>query len=119
MAYMDQAKKKELAPGIKRVLKKYGMKGTLGVNHHSTLVINISSGPIYFDKDCFHQVNHYWIERSYEGQARDFLMELKEAAMKDNHDNSDIMTDYFDVGYYLDINIGRWNKPYLCTKEFA
>lgn len=118
MAYMDQAKKKELAPGIKRVLKKYGMKGTLGVNHHSTLVINISSGPIDFGVD-HHQVNHYWIERNYQGESRDFLKELKDAAMRDNHDNSDIMTDYIDVGYYLDINIGRWNKPYTCTKEFA
>jgi hypothetical protein len=29
-----------------------------------------------------------------------------------NHDNSDIMTDYFDVGWYLNINVGGWNKPY-------
>jgi hypothetical protein len=22
------------------------------------------------------------------------------------------MTDYFDVGWYIDINVGKWNKPY-------
>jgi hypothetical protein len=35
-------------------------------------------------------------------------------AMNDgNHDRSDIQTDYFDVGWYVDVNIGRWNKPYI------
>jgi hypothetical protein len=29
-----------------------------------------------------------------------------------NHDNSDIMTDYFDVGWYVNIYVGKWNKPY-------
>jgi hypothetical protein len=28
------------------------------------------------------------------------------------YDNSDIMTDYFDVAYYNNINIGKWDKPY-------
>ena len=27
-------------------------------------------------------------------------------------DKSDIMTDYFHTAYFLDINIGQWNKPY-------
>ena len=118
MAYMDQAKKKELAPGIKAVLKKYGVKGTLGVDNHSSLVINIQQGPIDFGAE-YHQVNHYWIDSHYTGVARDFLMELKAAAMRDNYDNSDSMVDYFDVGYYLKINIGRRNKPYICTRVTA
>ena len=27
-----------------------------------------------------------------------------------NHDNSDPMTDYFDVGWYISVNLGRWDK---------
>ena len=27
--------------------------------------------------------------------------------------NSDSYTDYFDVAYYIRINIGKWDKPYL------
>ena len=46
MAYVSQEKKKELAPGIKAVLKKYGMKGTLAVRHHSSLVCNIKRGKL-------------------------------------------------------------------------
>ena len=50
MAYMSQDKKKELAPLIKKVCKKYGVKATLSVRHHSTLVLNIKSGGVDFIK---------------------------------------------------------------------
>jgi hypothetical protein len=32
--------------------------------------------------------------------------------MTGNHDRSDIQSDYFDVGWYVDVNIGSWNRPY-------
>ena len=44
MAYISQEEKKELAPGIKAVLKKYGVKGTIAVRGYSSLVVNIKSG---------------------------------------------------------------------------
>ena len=119
MAYMNQERKKELAPAMKAVFKKYGMKATIAVRHHSTLVANIKSGPIDFGEythgDGYIQVNEYHIDRHYEGDAREFLLELKEAMMKGNHDHSDPMTDYFNVGWYIDINVGGWNKPYEYT----
>jgi hypothetical protein len=44
------------------------------------------------------------------------LKELKEALMAaDYYDRSDAMTDYFDTAYYYDINIGKWNKPYVVS----
>ena len=48
MAYMSQEKKKELSVGIKEVLKKYGVKGSIAVRHHSSLVVNIASGGLDF-----------------------------------------------------------------------
>jgi hypothetical protein len=44
------------------------------------------------------------------------MRELYAAMMDGNHDNSDIQTDYFDVGWYIDINIGAWNAPYTLVK---
>jgi len=41
------------------------------------------------------------------------LNELLVAMSTGNHDNSDIMTDYFDVGWYSNINIGQYHKPYV------
>ena len=136
MAYMDQRQKAFLSPAIKAVLKKYNMKGTLGVRNHSTLVCNITSGPLdiisnMFDiavkkpdshysrnpvKPLYMQVNEHWIADNYTGQCLAFLTELEAAMDVGNHNRSDIQTDYFDVGWYININIGRWNQPYALTQ---
>lgn len=116
MAYVSQEMKKELAPAIKDVLKKYNMKASIAVRHHLTLVVNIKSGVIDFGPVGSGQVNPYHIKEHYTGVAKDFLSELL-TAMKGTmwYDNSDAMTDYFDTAYYTDINIGKWNKPYELT----
>jgi hypothetical protein len=114
MAYMNQEMKKKLAPGIKAVLKKYDMKGTIAVRDYMVLVVNIKQGKLDFDAN--ENVNIYWLDQHFEGEKREFLKELL-AAMKGNewYDNSDAMTDYFDTAYYMDINVGNWNKPYVCV----
>ena len=112
MAYVSKETKAELAPGIKKVLAKYGMKGTLAVKHHATLGCNLKSGPIDFGTDS---VNTYHIDNHFEGVAKEFLLKLKDAMVVGNHDRSDSMTDYFDVGWYISINVGKWNKPYEMT----
>ena len=120
MAYISQKDKKELAPAIKSVLKEYGMKGSIAINHHSSLVVNLQSGPIDFEMPDGHtSVNVYHIENQYTGVAKDFLVKLL-VAMKGNKwfDKSDIMTDYFHTAYYNDINVGKWNKPYVCEDKY-
>ena len=119
MAFVSQELKKQLAPGIKKVLKKYNMKGSIAVNNHSTLVVNLKSGAIDFAKDSnsdnyHYQINPYWCHEHFGGEAKEFLVELL-AAMKPAgvwYDNSDAMIDYFDTAYYVDINVGQWNKEY-------
>jgi len=122
MAYVSQEMKSELAPAIKTILKKYGLKGSLSVRNHSTLALTIKSGKIDFAKlstsDNFnYQVNTYWTDSHYTGKAKKFLAEVI-AAMKGPKffDHSDSMTDYFHCSHYIDINLGKWNKPYIVTK---
>ena len=118
MAYVSQEDKKALAPEIKKVLSKYGMKGSISARHHSTLVVTLQSGSIDFGEythgDGYIQVNTYHIESHYRGKAKAFLTELL-AAMKgpDYFNNDDAMTDYFHRSHYTDINVGKWNKPYF------
>lgn len=132
MAYMSQDEKNRLAPAIKAVLKKYGMKGTIAVRRYSTLVVNITKGkldiignmvdvrnnnPVAYDRiderPEYISVNQYYIDRDYTGEVAKFLNELFTAMRGDRwYDNSDIMTDYFDTAYYMDVNVGQWNKPY-------
>ena len=136
MAYVSQDRKKALAPEIRKVLKKYGMKGTIAVRNHSTLEVNISKGKLdvignllpNLSPDHFWnqeqivpdhiQVNTYHVERNYTGEVLSFLTELVDAmngkgSDDENYDKSDSMTDYFCVGWYIDINVGRYNKPYV------
>ena len=112
MAYMSQTKKAELAPKIKEVLKKHGLKGSISVNNHSTLVVTIKSGKIDF-KNKYSSVNHYWIQDHYQGKAKEALLELKDAMMVGHYDHSNSQIDYFNVSWYIDIRIGNWNKPYV------
>lgn len=132
MAYMNQEKKAMFAPAVKAILKKYGIKGTLAVRNHSTLVLNIKSGSIDFIKNynetvnsrpggfrngspadkCIN-VNPYWYDEHFSGIALNFITEIVNVMNNGNHNNSRIEVDYFDVGWYIDINIGKWNKPYV------
>jgi ABC-type proline/glycine betaine transport system substrate-binding protein len=122
MAYVSQEMKSELAPAIKTILKKYGLKGSLAVRNHSTLALTIKSGKIDFAKlstsdSHHHQVNTYWTDSHYTGKAKKFFAEVI-AAMKGPKffDHSDSMTDYFHCSHYIDINLGKWNKPYVLEK---
>jgi hypothetical protein len=121
MAYVSKDDKARLAPGIKAVLKKYNMKGSIGVRHHSTLVVKVATGAIDFSDyfvhgDEYADVNVYWIDKHYNGVARDFLNELLDAMKGTKYfNNDDAMTDYFSRSHYTDINVGQWNKPYVCT----
>jgi hypothetical protein len=138
MAYVSQDMKAKLAPTIKAILKKYNLKGTIAVRNHMTLVLNIKSGKIdfienyiatdaakshagkmsadqiaYIRKNGSLDVNTYWAHEHYSGKAKDALIQLI-AAMKgpDFFDETDAQIDYFHCSHYIDINIGKWNKPY-------
>lgn len=134
MAFISQEEKKALSPKIKAICKKYGLKASIGIRHHSTLVLNISSGTIDFIGN-FNRValsrppingfapslakssmdiNTHWYHEQFDGKAKDFLDEVI-PAMKGAgwFDKSDIQTDYFHVKHYVDVNVGKWNKPYI------
>ncbi len=139
MAYMSQETKVKIVAAVKPILKKYGLKGTFAVRNHSTIQLNLKSGKIDFienyiqtDIDKPHakhfaedqiayirktksiDVNPYWFQEHFSGKAKSALTEIFAAMKKagDWYDESDIQTDYFNTAYYVDVNIGKWNKPY-------
>ena len=114
MAYMNQERKKELAPGIKEVLK-YNMNGSIRVNNHMELIVTLTEGILDFGTLERHvSTNPYNIKNHYKGIAQKFLLELLDAMQGTiYYDRSDIQTDYFDVAYYISIHIGKWDKPYI------
>ena len=78
-------------------------------------------GTHFYEVKGYYQVNPYYAHESGDKKIGRFFKELIEAMNgKDstvrNHNNSDIMTDYFDVGWYVDVNVGDWQKPYKVTE---
>ena len=133
MAYVSQELKSKLSPAIKAVCKKYGIKASIAVRSHMTLCLNVKSGAIDFignsNRVCggdfyqvqrgfkpnttgYDQVNPYHFQNHYDGDAKAFLTEVLAVMNDGNWDKSDIQSDYFNVGWYVDVNIGTWNKPY-------
>lgn len=122
MAYYSQEMKKAVQPAMKKLLNEYGLKGSLSVRDHRSVVLTIKSGVIDFDNSrtddvVRSSVNVYWIDEHWTGKAKEFLTKAKALLNTGNYDNSDIMTDYFDVGWYVDINLGKWNQPYVYTPD--
>lgn len=125
MAYISQDTKKQIQELIKPILKKYGIKATLSIKHYSTLELNIHAGKLDFLGDA-EKTLKYDISGGYISPHRcrytEWFKDRTILAFFDEvvpllytpgwRNNSDPMTDYFDITYYIDINIGRWNKPY-------
>ena len=114
MAYVSKEIKKELAPAIKKVLAEYGVKGTIKVDHHSTLIVTLRKVPagLFTTKEFTGDVNIYWIDEHFTGVARKFLTELLSAMKGDKwFDKSDAQIDYFCTAWYNEIKFGEYNKP--------
>jgi hypothetical protein len=135
MAYVSQELKAKLAPKIKAICKKHGVRASIAVRNHSTLVLNIKQGQIDFignynkvvgsnplylaNPQGFRKaegsidVNTSWYQEHFSGKAKEFIAEMITAMEgPDYFDHSDIQSDYFHRSHYIDINIGQWNKPY-------
>lgn len=132
MAYVSQDLKYRIAPKVKEILKRHNVKGTLSVRDRSTLALTIREGAIDFisnsNETCandpyqvahgvkpsigYIDVNPYHYEKHFSGAVLSFLNEIFGAMNEGNWDKSDSQSDYFDVGWYSDINIGRYDKHY-------
>jgi hypothetical protein len=137
MAYMNQETKAKIVAAVKPILKKYGIKASFGVRHHSNIVVTIKSGPIDFignwteiqktkpdqggqriewvTKDQYLPVNQYWLDTQFTGKALECLEEIFKAIKTGGNwfDKSDIQTDYFNTAFYIDVQVGKWNQPYI------
>jgi hypothetical protein len=134
MAYFSQERKTQIAPAVKNILNKYGIKGSLSVRNHRTVVLTLTGGKIDFvgnHKDVMGRnhadyfarsadwgdidVNVYHYRNHFDGVAREALSELISALNDGNWDRSEIEYDYHDRGWYVDVQLGRWNRPYTVT----
>lgn len=135
MAYVDQAKKQKIAAALKLVVPT-GWKYSLAVSNHLSICMTIRSAPddllgmverVRIERarqrgerehnpvGTYVQLNHIHPDSFADGEMLGTFRKIVEALNTDNHDNSDIQSDYFDVGHYVDLQLGRWNRPFVCT----
>ena len=71
----------------------------------------------------YHQLNRYTLREDYDSEKRcnglfltepghKLLRRVIEIANQFNYDDSEPETDYYAVNYYLDIELGKWDKAF-------
>ena len=131
MAFMNQDKKAVIAAQLKAVMPA-GWKYSLRVSNHSTLILLIASAPVDLlnarpddaeeraeregyrinTSDNYREVNHYHLDASFSDDLLPTFEAICAAMNLGNHENYDVRRDYFDVGHYISIYIGSWDKPF-------
>ena len=121
MAYVSKELKNELVAKLKPIMKEYGIRATYKVRNYSKLEINIRSGKLFeaVDEDSLsvHGVGNEPSKNIIElfgsdSKEVELLKKIFDIVNEENYNNSDAMVDYFDVGFYWEINIGECDKPY-------
>lgn len=131
MAYVNQEKKALIASELKKVVPP-GWKYSLAVENRSTIVMTIYSAPIniikafkptpYFDPSTATHLSvnpfHFRSQMSHIANPAlaETIAQILGALNTGNYDRSDPQTDYFDVGHYVELRVGRWDKPFVCSQ---
>lgn len=140
MAYVTQEVITKARTALKALNKEYGVKATFSGKGDSALYLTIAEGKIDFlnnycetvkanriqhdtqqvidwvKREEHVSVNQYYLDSSFSGIALEYLEKAKAIMYADHWDKSDIQSDYFNCAYYVNMNIGRWNKPYKLVK---
>lgn len=128
MAYASKELATALRERVKPINKKFGMKTTVS-RDNGRLTLRIISGklelPQVYSVNPYYTVDNSksdWIyQRSspyqFTPEQAEYLNSLRDALMHDHWDKSDVMSDYFNCAFYPYLEIGRWDKGYICTKE--
>ena len=122
MAYMNQQKKAVIAAALKTVVPK-DWKYTLRVRNHMEIVMVIREAPVDFfglltdkvaAKRTHLEISPYHLKETFEGDILELLQNIFCCLNTGNWNNSDVQSDYFDVGHYVTLKIGELDKPYRC-----
>lgn len=108
MAYLSKEATKEIRDNLKKAFPDF--KFSVQNDRYNAIRVAIMEAPVRFHADDYAQINHY---HPHFYQNEDILRKIITIVNEKNFDNSDIMTDYFSVGYYVSISQGKWDKPFV------
>ena len=114
MAYITTDQVKEKRNLIKKAFPaKDGWKFSITREHFSSLQIHIMQYPDNYDFGTEHaQINHFHYDSDDDfGDAeKAVIKKLNDIAHLGHWDDSDIMTDYFNCAFYVNLAIGKWDR---------
>lgn len=117
MAYISTEEVRTIRNDLKATFPKFKFSVRYQPNSKSAITVTIKSGPVKFAEPRhgdYVQLNHYH-PGNYDNA--DIFQQIIDVVNKKNYDNSDSMTDYFDVGFYVQFEQGSWKKPYVLTSD--
>jgi len=129
MAYVSKELKAKIKTALNEVVPKT-WKWSLAIDHHSCIVMTISKGPkelaiipagVEFNGTQrperavdSRQINDKHVDSSMiAGETRDIVVKIVKALNTDNYDKSDSQSDYYNVGHYVTLRVGRWDKAFV------
>ncbi|MGL6229354.1 MAG: hypothetical protein ACRC3J_09135 [Culicoidibacterales bacterium] len=119
MAFVSKELKAKIATKLKTVVPKDWKYSLAVVDGKMTIQMTIASAPVdlinerkHNVADGYFTVNQYRPEFDYTGDTLAVIKSILEVLNLDNHNNSDVQSDYFDVGHYVDLRVGKYEKPF-------
>ena len=118
MAYITTEKVKQMRDKLKELFPaKKGWKFSVTREHYSKVNCSILTAPFDLRLDTnktYEDVNQYYVKERYNDNpaTKEVLLNILKVLNTDNYDNSDVQTDYFEVGHYVSLSIGKWDKPF-------
>lgn len=78
-------------------------------------VHNFSDGTKRALSKGYMQVNHYYIneDERLSPKAAEFFKDIKQFLTNYNYVDQEQLTDYYNCNFYINFNIGKWNKPFI------
>lgn len=114
MAYITTEQVQEKRKMLKEAFPaKDGWKLSVTKEHYTSINIAIMQYPEGYDFGTkYEQINHYCIDdyTNFGDKEKAVLKKISDIAHIGHWDESDIMTDYFDCAFYINIQIGKWDK---------
>lgn len=129
MAYINAQEVKAVRNELKA--KFPHIKFSVTKHHHSSVQVAIMKGPKslesllgddeYSRKNRASSLNHHYPDNY--GEHAELIKEISEIAHNapgraggtKYFNDSDIMTDYFSTSFYVNLEIGKWNKPFIAV----
>ena len=123
MAYIRTEEVREIRNALKERFGKEGLKFSVSQEDHTSVHVSIMKGNRDFSDIApsgYQQINHYHLDLhadDHEELFREILDIIRKAPANAENgrewfDKSDAQTDYFHTAFYININIGKWDKPY-------